>query len=178
MPPNLSINFSTSRGLASLDFDIHILPIPYPKKHNTLNTTYMTIESHKRTLAIIHLTVGFLKIFVLGCISLFFTSFKPFIENKIIDLNGAEAAWIIELVSSVFFSIMVIAIVLSAISIIGGFATLNNKSYGMVLLVIAGCISILSFPVGTAIGAYSIFVFVENQRAETSQAKANQDSSE
>ena len=73
---------------------------------------------------------------------------------------------------------MVIAIVLSAISIIGGFATLNNKSYGMVLLVIAGCISILSFPVGTAIGAYSIFVFVENQRAETSQAKANQDSSE
>ena len=64
-------------------------------------------------------------------------------------------------------SIMIIAIVFSALpSIIGGMATLNNKSYGMVLLVIAGCLSLLSFPIGTAIGAYSIYVYVENQRAE------------
>lgn len=130
----------------------------------------MTIESHKRTLAIIHITVGFLKIFIFGCLSLFFTSFKPFIENKILEEEGADAAWIIDLISTGFFSIMIIAVVFSALpSIIGGLATLKNKKYGMVLLVIAGCLSLLSFPIGTAIGAYSIYVFVENQRIEKNQ---------
>ncbi|MCP4460382.1 MAG: hypothetical protein GY816_20520 [Cytophagales bacterium] len=131
----------------------------------------MTIDSHKRTLAIIHLTVGFLKLFLFGCLSLFFSSFKPFIENKILEEEGADATWIMELISTGFFSIMVIAIVFSALpSIIGGMATLNNKSYGMILLVIAGCLSLLSFPIGTAIGAYSIYVFVENQRAEKGES--------
>lgn len=136
-------------------------------KHNTLNTTFMTISSHKRTLAIIHLTVGFLKLFIFGLLSVFFAAIKPFIESKILEENGADGTWIFQLVSSAFFGIIVIAIIFSAIpAIVGGFATLKNKNYGMVLLVIAGCISILSFPVGTAIGAYSIYVFVENQREE------------
>ena len=127
----------------------------------------MTIDSHKRTLAIIHLTVGFLKLFIFGILSLFFSAFKPFIENEIIEEEGADAAWIIELISTGFFTIMFIAIVFSALpSIIGGLATLKNKDYGMILLVIAGCLSLLSFPIGTAIGAYSIYVYVENQRSE------------
>ena len=81
--------------------------------------------------------------------------------------NGAEGFWIFQLVSSAFVGIVLIAIIFSALpAIIGGFATLKEKKFGMVLLVIAGCISILSFPIGTAIGVYSIYVFVENQREE------------
>ncbi len=130
----------------------------------------MTIESHKRTLAIIHITVGFLKLFIFGCLSLFFTSIKPFIENKIIEDEGADAIWIFDLITTGFFSIMILAIFFSALpSIIGGFATLKNRSYGMVLLIIAGCLSLFSFPIGTAIGGYSIYVFVENQRIESSK---------
>jgi len=132
----------------------------------------MTIDSHKRTLAIIHITVGFLKLFIFGCLSLFFTSFKPFLESKILEEEGTHAAWIMDLITTGFFSIMILAIVFSALpSIIGGLATLQNKGFGMVLLVIAGCLSLLSFPIGTAIGAYSIYVFVENQRAEKSKSE-------
>ena len=139
----------------------------FKETQTLLTTTFMTIDSHKRTLAIIHITVGFLKLFFFACLSLFFSSFKPFIENKILEEEATHAAWIIDLSSTGFFSIMILVIVFSVLpSIIGGIATLKNKSFGMVLLVIAGCLSLLSFPIGTAIGAYSIYVFVENQRSE------------
>ncbi len=42
----------------------------------------------------------------------------------------------------------------------------------MVLLLIAGCISLLSFPIGTAIGVYTIWVFIEDNKAQK-DAKAD-----
>jgi hypothetical protein len=127
----------------------------------------MNVDSHKRTLGILHLIVGFFRLFILGGVTLFFSIFKPFIENEIIREEGADAIWIMDLVSSAFFSIIIIAVLITALpSIIGGLAVLKGKAYGMVLLLISGCISLLSFPLGTALGAYTIWVFVENNKAE------------
>lgn len=127
----------------------------------------MNVESHKRTLAILHIVVGFFKLFVYGGITFFFSLFKPFIVNEIIEEEGADAIWIMDLISSAFFAIIVVAILITALpSIIGGFAVQKGKEYGMVLLLISGCISLLSFPLGTAIGAYTIWVYVENNKSK------------
>ncbi len=130
----------------------------------------MNVESHKRTLAILHLVVGFFKLFVYGMLTLFFSIFMPFIENEIIKEEGQDAIWVMDLVSSAFFSIIIVAALITAIpSIVGALATLKGKAYGMVLMLISGCISLLSFPLGTAIGAYTIWVFVENNKVEKNE---------
>lgn len=125
----------------------------------------MNIESHKRTLAIIHLVVGILELVIFGLLGLFFSTFLPFLEQEVVKEEGPDAAIIFDFVSSGLFSIIFICVLLTAIpSIIGGIATLKQKEWGLTLLLIAGCISLLSFPVGTAVGAYSIWVYVENSR--------------
>ncbi len=125
----------------------------------------MNIDSHKRTLAIIHISLGIFKLFVYGGLIVFFSSFLPFIESEVIKEEGQEAALIFDFITSAFYSVLVIVASLTAIpSIIGGFAVLKEKEYGLVLILISGCISLLSFPIGTAVGVYSIWVFVENNR--------------
>ena len=127
----------------------------------------MNIESHKKTLAIIHLVVGILELVIFSLMGLFFSTFLPFIEREVVEEEGPDAAIIFDFVSSGIFSFIVIVLFLTAIpSIIGAIGTLKNKDWGIVLLLVAGCISLLSFPVGTAIGAYSIWVYVENTRQQ------------
>lgn len=130
----------------------------------------MNIESHKKTLAILHLAIGVIKLVVFGLITLFFSTFLPFIENEVTREEGPEAAIVFDFVSSAIYSIIIIVAICSAVpSVIGGIAVLKNKEFGMVFLLIAGCISLLSFPIGTAIGAYTIWVFVENNRQQKNE---------
>jgi hypothetical protein len=141
-----------------------LIPFPQAKR---LNTTIMNLDSHKRTLAIMHLVVGFFRLFVFGGIALFFTFFKPFIENEILKEEGTDAIWVMDIISTFFFGIIIVAALVTALpSIIGGFAVQKGKEYGMVLLLISGCLSLLSFPIGTLLGAYTIWVFVENNKTK------------
>ena len=130
----------------------------------------MNVESHKRTLAIIHLVLGIMEIVFLGIAALFLQTFLPFIEQEVIREEGQEVAWVFDLISSGIFSILIVVVLFSSLpSIIGGIATLKSKEFGMTFLLIAGCLSLLSFPIGTAIGAYTIWVFVENNRKKNEQ---------
>lgn len=43
-------------------------------------------------------------------------------------------------------------------SLVGGIGLINHKSWAWVLVLIAGIMSLLSFPIGTAIGVYTIWV--------------------
>jgi len=132
----------------------------------------MQIDSHKRTLAIIHLVLGILRILMYGGLVIFFSSVFPFIEAEIVEEEGRDAGFILNIISSAVFSVMAVAALFTAIpSIIGGIAVLQNKGWGMVLLLISGCISLLSFPIGTAVGVYSIWVFVENNKARKEKEK-------
>jgi hypothetical protein len=44
---------------------------------------------------------------------------------------------------------------------------LNNKSWSLTLLLILGCFKLFSFPIGTAIGIYTIYVYSENHKIST-----------
>lgn len=53
-------------------------------------------------------------------------------------------------------------IVVAAIpSLAGGIGLLNQKSWAWVLVLIGGCLSLLSFPVGTALGVYTIWALLK-----------------
>jgi hypothetical protein len=44
---------------------------------------------------------------------------------------------------------------------------LNEKSWAMTLLLVLGCFKLFSFPIGTAIGIYTIWVYSESHKQST-----------
>jgi len=125
----------------------------------------MNIASHKRTLGIIHLVLGILSLFVFGIILIVLNTVLPIVQTEIVQEEGPEAGMIIGWISgAVVTFIMILGLLGSLPSIIGGIATLQKKKWGLVVLLIAGCLSLFSFPVGTAVGVYSIWVYVEQQK--------------
>ncbi|MEO9484415.1 MAG: hypothetical protein ABJG47_13245 [Ekhidna sp.] len=127
----------------------------------------MDIQSHKRTLGIIHLVYGSLIAVAFIFIGSFVTMLFPFIAEEIADEVGNDADKVLLFVESIIRTVFILLLVFSALpSIIAGFGLLQKRSWGIVIALIAGCVSIFSFPFGTAVGVYSIYVFVENNKAK------------
>ncbi|SNS86010.1 hypothetical protein SAMN05421640_1560 [Ekhidna lutea] len=132
----------------------------------------MDIQSHKRTLGILHIVYGSLItiafIFIGSLVSIMF----PFIADEIAKDVGNDADEILFMVSGIIRTVFILLLIFSAVpSIIAGVGLLQGKSWAPVIALIAGCICIFSFPFGTAVGVYSIYVFVENNKANNDQNK-------
>ncbi|MEP0368113.1 MAG: hypothetical protein ABJN36_19750 [Cyclobacteriaceae bacterium] len=119
------------------------------------------MESNKRILSILHIIYGTLTLVTFLIVNTIFQSIFPFIINEV----DSEEKMII---GTVTYLIRVIALVLVFTvplpSIVGGIAMLNGKKWGMIPLLISGCLSLLSFPLGMALGIYTIWVFVQDQK--------------
>ncbi len=125
------------------------------------------MESHKRILAILFIISGTLEIVTMLFLSAFFSLLMPFIANE----AGPDASWVFEFIVP-FFQLIVIGVIvlLSIPSIIGGIALLNKKPWGLTVLLVVGCIGIFSFPIGTALGIYTIWVFAKDRDTQVAQA--------
>ncbi|WP_436515874.1 hypothetical protein [Ekhidna sp. To15] len=130
----------------------------------------MDIQSHKRTLGIIHLVYGSLIAVAFVFIGSFITMLFPFIAEEIANDVGNDADDILLFVESVIRTVFILLLIFSALpSIIAGIGLLQKRNWGIVIALIAGCVSIFSFPFGTAVGVYSIYVFVENNKRKNDQ---------
>lgn len=132
----------------------------------------MDVTAHKRTLGIIHIVYGSL----IGLIFLFagviIATFAPFITETILEEEGREGAAVFGVFANIIRLVITLAFIFSALpSIIGGIGLLKKKSWGMIVTLIAGCISIFSFPAGTALGVYTLYVFIENNKQQNDQDK-------
>ena len=67
------------------------------------------------------------------------------------------------IVSTVGLVITVIVLALTLPGIIGGIGLLTGKRWSRILLMIANALSILSFPLGTALGAYTFWVLTKDE---------------
>ena len=125
--------------------------------------------SHNRLLSILHIVYGAGHILIFVLINLFLNMIMPFIESEI-GQSGGNELFIVQMVMNFGRAVIFILIVLVPLpSLIGGIAMLNNKSWGMVLMMISGCLSLLNLPVGTALGVYTIWVYLENQKKKEPQ---------
>lgn len=130
----------------------------------------MDIQSHKKTLGIIHVVYGSLIavtfIFIGSIVSILF----PLIADEISNDVGRNAEEVLLLVESIIRIVFILLLIFSALpSIMAGIGLLQKKKWGIIIALIAGCISIFSFPFGTAVGVYTIYVFVENNKAKNDQ---------
>lgn len=119
------------------------------------------MESHKRVVGILYIVTGILQFIGMLLLSVLISSLIPFIA----DSAEENTRWVFEWIVPFINIIVAIVIVLFSIpSIIGGGALLQGKSWALTLLLILGCFKLFSFPIGTAIGIYTIWVYAEDKK--------------
>ena len=108
------------------------------------------MEQHVKIVAILNIINGFLNLIAgLVIFTLLFT-IGYFTDNDF--ANYIMRA--IGIVLGILFFLVGIP------GIIGGFQLLNHKNSGRILTLIAGFINLINFPIGTALGVYTIWVLL------------------
>ena len=118
------------------------------------------MESHKRILGIIYIVTGILLLFGMMMLSFFFSLIIPWLSE-----SAGDGQWVFTwLVPFIRGIAMFICLFIALPSLIAGWGLLNGKGWAMALALIVGCLRLFSFPIGTAIGIYTIWVYVEDNR--------------
>lgn len=119
------------------------------------------MESHKRILGIIFIIWGILRILGMVFLIGFFSLVMPFIVQEV----PTDDQWAIEWLAPFFQIIgLTIIFVFAVPAIIAGIGLLNKKTWAPMMALIFGCLGIFNFPVGTGIGVYAIWVFIEDNK--------------
>jgi hypothetical protein len=119
------------------------------------------MEIHKRILAILYIISGSLQILGMLFLSAFISIIIPFV----MDEAGPDAQWVfVWIVPFIRITAIVVILFFAIPSIIGGIGLLNNKSWSLTLLLVLGCFKLFSFPIGTALGIYAIWVYSESHK--------------
>lgn len=124
------------------------------------------MESHKRVVGILYIVTGVLQFIIMLLVSVLISSLIPFIAD-----NAEEnARWVFDwLVPFINIIAAIVIIFFSIPSVVGGAALLQGKSWALTLLLILGCFKLFSFPIGTAIGIYTIWVYAEDKKLGTTK---------
>lgn len=122
------------------------------------------METHNKLLSILHICYGSFLMVIFLIMSLFMNSFMPFILENV-EVNSNNDAEVVSFVFSAIQSLVTILILVVAIpALVGGFGFLNHRKWGLNIMMISGCLSLLSVPIGTALGVYTIWVYLENNK--------------
>jgi amino acid transporter len=126
------------------------------------------MEQHKRILGILYIVSATINCLVL----IFVTAFISFLLSFIVQEADVKEMAVLEWIIPFIQVIALCGIVFFAIpSGIAGVGLLLRKSWALTLALIMGCFKLFSFPFGTALGIYTIWIYAENHRQQvTAQA--------
>ncbi|HQQ83057.1 MAG TPA: hypothetical protein PK059_07680 [Cyclobacteriaceae bacterium] len=121
------------------------------------------MEQHKRILGILYIVTATLNCVVLILVTAFISFLLSFIVQEAEVKEIALLQWLIPFIQV----IAICGIVFFAIpSMIAGAGLLLGKSWALTLALVMGCFKLFSFPFGTALGIYTIWVYAENHRQQ------------
>ena len=78
-------------------------------------------------------------------------------------VDDTEAQAVLTIIANI---IMVVIVILSIPGIIAGIGLLKRKEWARILTLILSVIDLIHFPIGTAVGAYSIWALVQPEVVE------------
>lgn len=111
------------------------------------------MDQHVRIVAIIYIIMGALG--VLAGLALFAVIFGIGAAS-----GEADAAWI---TGTVGIFVGGLVLIVSLPSILAGFGLQKRREWARILTIILSVINLFGFPIGTAIGAYSLWVLLNDQ---------------
>lgn len=119
------------------------------------------MESHKKVLGILYVISGVMLMLVVLLMSIFIGTILSLVSQEL-DSNEAE---ILDLISGILRFIPAFLIVFFSIpSVIAGIGLLYKQQWALILALILGCFKLFSFPIGTALGVYTIWVYAEDSK--------------
>lgn len=119
------------------------------------------MESHKKVLGILYVVLASIQILIMCLVSILFTTIIGFVMSQ----AEPKDAQVLELVLGILKYIPALVIIFLALpAMAAGIGLLAKKPWALVLALIIGCLNIFSFPIGTAIGVYTIWVYAEDNR--------------
>ena len=119
------------------------------------------MNEQKRILGIIYVVWGLFDLFVLILAMIFVTRWLPLLDD------GHEVLIVSDILKVVFLGLIVFK---SVPCIVGGWGLLNGKKWAETLVLIIGCIALFFFPIGTAIGVFTIYVYVQDRKKLDAEA--------
>lgn len=121
------------------------------------------MENHVRLIAYLHIGLSILNILILFLIY--------FVLGLIGSCVSGPGGSIITVVANVLITFLAI---LSFPRFIGGIGLLRYREWARILIIIISFLNILSFPVGTAVGIYSIWGLVQKETCDLFHNAKNQ----
>jgi hypothetical protein len=119
------------------------------------------MESHKRTLGILFVVLGAFQVLIMLLLNMFFSTIFTFAISE----AEPKDARILELILGLVRYIPAFVIIFLGLpTIVAGIGLLKKQRWAMILALILACLHIFSFPVGTAIGIYTIWIYAEENR--------------
>ena len=125
------------------------------------------MNEHRRILGIIYLAWGLIDFFLLVLGLIFANRWLPILVDE------PDVLFVSDILTIVFISLMIFK---SIPCIIGGAGLLNEKKWAEPLVLIIGCIALFFFPIGSIIGIYTIFVYVQDRKKAEQVETGNYDS--
>jgi hypothetical protein len=118
------------------------------------------VQDHVKVVAWIHIVLGCLSILLGLGLMLFMGGIAGIIQHAAPDADARISAPIVGLVGVVLF---VAVAIFSIPSILAGWGLLQYKEWARILTIILAIFGLLGFPIGTAVGIYSLGVLL-NQK--------------
>jgi uncharacterized membrane protein (DUF2068 family) len=120
-----------------------------------------SLDNHKRILGILFLISGILSVFGMLLLNAFLSVIFAFAMQEVDpeEQKAVEFALSIAQYAPIF-----VIIFFSVPTLISAYGLLTRKSWATLFALIVGCLKIFSFPIGTALGVYSIWIWSHDQK--------------
>ncbi len=119
------------------------------------------LDGHKKVLGILYVISAVLTITAMVLLKAILTIVFSFALDK---ADPDDRAVIDMILSLVQFLPYLIVIFISIPTLIAGIGLLTHQRWAPLLAVIMGCLKLFSFPIGTAIGIYAIWIYAEDHK--------------
>ena len=117
----------------------------------------MPIDTHVRVAAWLHIVSGALFVCVLGIIGMVAGAFGAVLGAT---AHGHNDGMLLGAIAGVGAIVFLFIMAFPALEIVGGVLLLRGSPVGKVLTIIFSILSLVNFPIGTAIGGYSLWALM------------------
>src|SRR5947208_1269330 len=123
------------------------------------------LDGHKKVLGILYVVSAVLTI--TGMVLL--RTILSIVFSIALDKADPDDREVIDMILSLLqFLPYFIVIFFSIPTLIAGIGLLTHQRWALIFALIMGCLKLFSFPIGTAIGVYAIWIYAEDHKLKTS----------
>ncbi len=114
------------------------------------------MEKHVNVIAALQIGLSILRIIVVAVVFAILHFVGDFADDM-------EAELVLSIVANI---IMIVSLLLSLPGILAGIGLFRRKEWARILTLIISVLELISFPIGTAVGVYSIWALAQNETVE------------